>query len=160
MTDMLVKLYALPSAGDACAALAREGVAIRRSLVPEKPIVVDWVAARYPTWIAEVETAFARVPAACFVAVRDARLLGFACHDAFAPNFFGPSAVDERERGRGIGRALLLAALTAQRDAGYAYAIIGGIGPCAFYEKTVGAVAIDDSQPGAYAGMMRASPAK
>ncbi len=155
MTDMLVRLYALPSAVDACAALAQRGVTVRRSLLPERPVVVDWVAQRYPAWTTEVEASYARVPVACFVAVREANLVGFACIDAFAPNFFGPSAVDEDERGAGIGRALLLAALAAMRDAGYAYAIIGGVGPREFYAKTVGAVAIDGSTPGAYAGMLR-----
>lgn len=36
------------------------------------------------------------------------------------------------------------------RDIGYAYAIIGGVGPAAFYEKTVGAILIPDSAPGVY----------
>jgi hypothetical protein len=35
-------------------------------------------------------------------------------------------------------------------SAGYAYAIIGGAGPTAFYAKTVGAVAIEGSTPGIY----------
>jgi GNAT superfamily N-acetyltransferase len=152
---MLVKLYALPSAEQACAALAREGIAVRRSLVPEKPIVIDWVRAHFDGWAAEVDASFARRPVACFIAVRDSQVVGFACYDAVARNFFGPSGVAEHERGRGIGRALLLAALTALRDAGYAYAIIGGVGPQAFYAKTVGAVTIEGSTPGAYAGLLR-----
>jgi GNAT superfamily N-acetyltransferase len=155
MIDMLVKLYGLPSASEACAVLARDGVAIRRALAPEKPIVVDWVRAHFANWAAEVESSYARMPVACFVAVRDARLVGFACYDAFAPNFFGPSAVAEAERGRGIGRALLLASLAALREAGYAYAIIGGVGPQSFYRRAVGAVPIEGSSPGAYAGMLR-----
>jgi GNAT superfamily N-acetyltransferase len=153
--DMLVRLYALPSAEQASAALARDGVAVRRSLLPEKPIVIDWVRAHFDVWMPEVDASYARMPIACFVAVRDSQLLGFACYDTIARNFFGPSGVAERERGRGIGRALLLAALTALRDAGYAYAIIGGVGPRAFYEKTVGAVPIEGSTPGAYAGLLR-----
>jgi GNAT superfamily N-acetyltransferase len=155
MIDMLVRLYALPSADDACAALARDGVDVRRALVPEKPVVGEWTRAHFAGWAAEVDASFARMPVACFVAVRRSELLGFACYDAFARNFFGPSGVIERERGKGIGRALLLAALAAQRDAGYAYAIIGGVGPREFYEKTVGAVPIDGSTPGAYAGLLR-----
>jgi GNAT superfamily N-acetyltransferase len=159
MIDMLVKLYALPSAEEARTALAREGVTIRRSLLPERPVVVDWVREHFGVWAPEVQASYARMPVACFVAVRGEELAGFACYDTFAANFFGPSGVAERERGRGIGRALLLAALTAQRDAGFAYAIIGGVGPRAFYEKTVGAVAIEGSTPGAYAGLLRRSPA-
>ena len=37
---------------------------------------------------------------------------------------------------------------------GYAYAIIGDVGPSDFYEKTVGAMPIPDSAPGIYAGML------
>jgi GNAT superfamily N-acetyltransferase len=155
MIDMLVRLYALPSAEEARLALGRNGVEIRRSLLPEKPIVLEWTRAHFAAWTSEVDASYARMPVACFVAVRGSELLGFACYDTFAPNFFGPSGVIERERGRGIGRALLLAALTAQRDAGYAYAIVGGVGPRSFYEKTVGAVPIDGSAPGAYAGLLR-----
>jgi len=153
--DMLVRLYALPSAEQACAELARDGVTVRRSLLPERPIVVEWAGAHFAGWAAEVDASYARMPVACFVAVRGPALVGFACHDMLARNFFGPSGVIEPERGRGIGRALLLAALTAQRDAGYAYAIIGGVGPQAFYAKSVGAVPIEGSTPGAYAGLLR-----
>jgi GNAT superfamily N-acetyltransferase len=155
MIDLLVRLYALPSAEEARAALARDGIDVRRSLLPEKPIVLDWTRAHFAVWTAEVDASYARMPVTCFVAVRGSELLGFACYDTFAPNFFGPSGVIERERGRGIGRALLLAALTAQRDAGYAYAIIGGVGPQSFYERAVGAVPIEGSTPGAYAGLLR-----
>ena len=37
---------------------------------------------------------------------------------------------------------------------GYGYAIIGDVGPSAFYEKTVGAMPIPNSAPGVYAGML------
>ena len=61
----------------------------------------------------------------------------------------------ETQRGRGIGKALLLAALNAMRESGYAYAIIGGVGPAEFYEKAVGAVLIEGSSPGIYRGLLR-----
>ncbi|MBK9116267.1 MAG: GNAT family N-acetyltransferase [Betaproteobacteria bacterium] len=157
MHDMLVRLYALPDLADALAACAVDGVAIRRALMPEKPVVVDWVRLHFPAAAAEVEAAFARPPVTCFVALRGDRLAGFACHDVTCRNFFGPEGVAAAERGRGIGRALLLSALHAQRAQGYAYAVIGGVGPAAFYAKAVGAVAIPESTPGIYAGMLRAT---
>jgi len=91
----------------------------------------------------------------CFVALRNDKLLGFACYDVTCPNFFGPEGVAAPERGHGIGRALLLCALHAQRARGYAYAIIGGVGPAEFYEKAVGAIPIPGSTPGIYAGMLK-----
>lgn len=45
---------------------------------------------------------------------------------------------------------MLLTALDRMRQAGYGYAIIGGVGPTAFYAKTVGAIVIDGSSPGIY----------
>lgn len=155
VADLLVKLWELPPLAPAVAECAGRGVVVRRALAPEKPVVVDWTRARWPAWAAEVEVAFARLPPACFVAVRDAQPVGFACHDAIAPNFFGPTAVLEGERGRGTGRALALAAMHALAAQGYAYAIVGGAGPSAFYQKTFGAIEIPGSSPGIYAGLLR-----
>ena len=160
MHDMLVKLYELPSLDDARSAASRHGVVIRRALAPEKRLVTAWVASNFPVFESEVEVACCRMPIACFIAARGQQILGFACHDAAARNFFGPEAVLEEERGRGLGKALLLAALHAQREQGYAYAIVGGVGPAEFYARSVGAVPIAGSSPGIYAGMLRpASPA-
>ena len=155
MHDMLVRLYGLPSLENALAAAAVQGVVVRRALGPEKNLLAAWVAVRFPVFAAEVEVACCREPVACFIAVRAQQILGFACYDAAARNFFGPEAVVEEERGRGLGKALLLAALHAQREQGYAYAIVGGVGPAEFYARSVGAVAIADSTPGIYAGMLR-----
>jgi len=155
MHDMLVKLYDLPSLDDACAAVAKDGVTIRRAIAPEKPVVLEWVRANFASSVSEIESAFAHVPVRCFIATRDSALLGFACHDVTCLNFFGPEGVAASERGKGVGRALLLAALHAQRAAGYAYSIIGGVGPAEFYVKAVRAVSIAGSTPGIYAGMLQ-----
>jgi predicted N-acetyltransferase YhbS len=69
--------------------------------------------------------------------------------------FFGPTGVDAHQRGRGIGKALLVACLQAMRHEGYGYAIIGGVGPAEFYSKAVGATLIEGSAPGIYKGMLR-----
>jgi len=155
MSDMLVKLRELPPLEPAIAGAASQGVTVRRALAPEKPRVLDWMRSHFAAWTAEVDVAFARMPVACFVAVRGNEILGFACHDAIAPDFFGPTGVVESARGAGVGRALAIAAMHALRSQGYAYAIVGGVGPAAFYEKTFGAVAIEGSSPGIYAGMLR-----
>ena len=155
MGDMLVKLWELPPLEPALAAAAARGVTVRRALAPEKPVVLDWMRVHFPAWTAEVEISFARLPVSCLIAVRGDALVGFACHDAIAPDFFGPTGVTESARGAGIGRALAIAAMHALRAQGYAYAIIGGVGPAAFYEKAFGAVAIAGSEPGLYRGMLR-----
>jgi hypothetical protein len=149
--DMLVRLYALPDAGAAIARAAARGVVIRRPEPWERDAVVGWVAQAFtPGWAAECERAFAGTPPSCFIAVRKAAVVGFACHDCTRRNFFGPAGVDAGLRGRGVGKALTLAALAAMRDAGYAYAIIGGVGPADFYAKVAGARRIAGSTPGIY----------
>jgi len=156
MPDMLVKLYELPTANAAAERLATLGVDVRRALAPEKWIVAPWVRAQFSEyWVSECEAAFARQPVACFIAVQDTRVLGFACYDATLKGFFGPTGVAPDERGRGVGRALLIAALQAMRAEGYGYAIIGAVGPAEFYAKAAGATLIEGSRPGIYRGLIR-----
>jgi GNAT superfamily N-acetyltransferase len=151
MTDMLVRLYALPDAAAPLARVEAHGVRIRRPEPWEKPVLVDWVRATFSAgWAAECEIAFGARPASCFVAIESDAIVGFACHDCTRKNFFGPTGVAESARGRGIGTALLLACLAAMREDGYAYAIVGGLGPTEFYAKAVGATPIDGSTPGIY----------
>jgi len=156
MPDMLVKLYTLPDVEEVLAEQRNVGVEIRRALALEKQIVVDWVKQTFQAyWASECDVAFAHQPVACFIAVENGQLLGFACYDATCRNFFGPTGVSESCRGRGIGKALLLVCLHAMRADGYAYAIIGGVGPAEFYAKTIGAVEIEGSTPGIYGGMLK-----
>ncbi|MDQ6618266.1 MAG: GNAT family N-acetyltransferase [Pseudomonadota bacterium] len=162
MADMLVKLYDLPSLHDTLRELEARGVVVRRARVPERAVVLDWTDRQFTAWTPEVDVAFTRLPVTCWIAVRQdpaaagAELIGLACHDVMCRNFFGPMAVDATHRLQGVGRALLLAALHAQRDAGYAYSIIAGVGPEAFYGRAVQAITIPGSTPGVYAGMLRA----
>ena len=151
MADMLVRLYALPDPAPALARAARASVQIRRAEPWERDSLLAFVRATFGDgWIAECAAAFARMPVACFVAVRDAAIVGFACHDVTRRNFFGPAGVAPDARGAGAGAALTLAALAAMREAGYAYAIVGGVGPAEFYARVAGAKVIEDSTPGIY----------
>ena len=154
MPDMLVKLYDLPQLQPALDAVTRDGCVVRRALNVDKPATLAWVQTVFPSWAPEVDAGFGRMPVTCFIAQREQTIVGFACYDVTCPNYFGPTAVAESERGLGIGRALLLSALHAQKAQGYAYAIIGGVGPTAYYAKMVGAVLIERSTPGIYAGRL------
>jgi len=64
--------------------------------------------------------------------------------------FFGPTGVLPELRGKGIGAALLLRCLESMREMGYAYAVIGGVGPASFYEKVCGAFLIPGSETSIY----------
>jgi GNAT superfamily N-acetyltransferase len=149
--DMLVRLYALPDSRPAYDRLLGAGVVMRRALAPEKHKVIAWVRQTFSeAWASEAEVAFSRVPVSCFIAIQQKKILGFACHDATCPNFFGPTGVDPKARKAGIGKALLFACLEDMRAQGFGYAIIGGVGPAEFYAKAVGAVPIEGSEPGVY----------
>lgn len=150
MADMLVHLLKLP-----LLCPPPEGVQIRRALPPDKFRIVEWVRAHSGLSAAgECDVCFAHAPVSCFIATRGKDILGYACYDATAPDFFGPTRVLDKEQGKGIGKALLLHCLFAMRAEGYVYAVIGGAGPQDFYRKTVGATLIPDSTPGIYADFL------
>ncbi len=160
MADMLVKLYELPSLEAPLAALAAQGVTVRRALTAEKHLVIAWIGQHFwPHWQSECEAAFSRQPVTCYLAVEGDALLGFACYDVTRKGFFGPTGVAEAARGRGIGTALLLVCLHSMWIEGYGYAIIGGAGPVDFYRQAVGAIEIPGSTPGVYRGMLQGGTA-
>lgn len=153
---MLVRLYDLPASTARVDALRASDIEIRRALAPERDVVVSWVREQFGDgWASECAVSFGRLPISCFRAQRDQEILGFACYDATAKAFFGPTGVLERRRKQGIGTALLLLTLEAMAAEGYAYAIIGAAGPAGFYASAVGAVPIAGSTPGIYANLLR-----
>lgn len=159
MQDMLVRLYDLPDPTVLVKSLENEGITIRRPLAAEKYIVLEWVTKHFGKgWASEAEVSFSYQPISCFVAIDGGRVVGFACYDSCYRNFFGPTGVDKHARNKGIGKALLLACLYGMKSQGYAYGIIGGVGPAEFYAKAVGATLIDGSNPGIYRGIMSDVP--
>ena len=151
MADMLVKLYDLPEVEPDIRRLGELGIAIRRAMPSEKHLVTQWVRRTFGAgWASECDVAFGREPVSCFIATGGGKIVGFCCYESTCRNFFGPMGVAETHRGRGVGRALTLSSLQAMRQMGYAYAIIGGVGPADFYTKVAGAVEIEGSSPGIY----------
>jgi GNAT superfamily N-acetyltransferase len=160
MADLLVRLYDLPEF-EATAKVAAAGITIRRAIPPERYFIIEWVTAQFQSiWAGEAALALSQLPVTLWVAIKDGKLLGFACHDTSAKGFFGPTGVDEAYRGQGIGEALLIATLKGMREAGYGYAIIGDPGPLEFYKKRLDAMEIPGSKPGIYNGMLRKTPRK
>jgi GNAT superfamily N-acetyltransferase len=155
MIDMLVRLYDLPESAGLYAEVAGKGVTLRRARAFEKHSVAAFAKAHFSEkWVSEVEVAMTRQPITCFIATRDKKILGFACYDTTQRGFFGPTGVSEDARGLGLGKALLFKALEGLRDIGYAYAIIGGVGPKEFYAKNCGAIEIPGSDPGTYIDLL------
>ena len=151
MPDMLVKLYALPPIEPARETMTVAGVIVRRARAYEISRVAEFVVRHFsPTWADEISVGYANKPVSVFIAILDGEVVGFAAYECTARGFFGPTGVEPTQRGKHIGLALLLESLHALRELGYAYAIIGGVGPAEFYAKAVGATLIPDSTPGIY----------
>jgi len=123
MTDMLVKLYALPPLEPVLNPLepvlnqqSAQGISIRRAIAPERHHVLQWVRNHfYEGWVSECEVALSNRPISCWLAVEHGHLIGFGCYDCTPKGFFGPTGVSEAARGKGAGAALLLACLHDMR---------------------------------------------
>lgn len=150
MADLLVNLLKLPA--------FEQDPRVRRAQPFELTPVRHFVETNFSQrWADEISVGFARQPVSVFVATIERELVGFAAYECTRRGFFGPTGVIPAVRAQGIGKALLLASLSALREMGYVYAIIGAAGPADFYQKTVGAIAIPDSEPGIYTDLLKDS---
>lgn len=150
MADLLVNLLKLPT--------FEQDFRVRRAQPFELTPVRHFVEANFSrSWADEISVGFARQPVSVFVATIERELVGFAAYECTRRGFFGPTGVIPAARAQGIGKALLLASLSALREMGYVYAIIGAAGPVHFYQKTVGAIVIPDSEPGIYTDLLKDS---
>lgn len=153
---MLVNLLGLPPLGAELEAARGAGVVVRRARADESGVVREFVERNFSrAWADEIAVGYANKPVSVFVAAREGRVVGFAAYECTARGFFGPTGVAEGERGRGVGRALLLASLWALRELGYVYGIVGGVGPAEFYARAVGATVIPGSSPGLYSDPLK-----
>ena len=156
MPDLLVRLYDLPDAAPYYRRAQEAGVLIRRAEAWDRFRLREFIEATFPgNWAAEAELAFSGHPITGFVGVVERHIAGFAVYECSRRGYFGPTGVREDLRGRGVGAALLFRCLEAMWDMGYAYAVIGGVGPQTFYEKVCGAFVIPGSDPGIYGDAYR-----
>lgn len=156
MPDLLVPLYKLPRTDTSFPDLRAAGVTVRRANPWELSPLRDFAEKHFNRrWADEASVGFANKPISVFIAVENGEIIGFSAYECTRRNFFGPTGVTESARGRGVGKALLLAALEGLRELGYAYCIIGGAGPVEFYRQACGAVEIEGSVPGIYTEMLR-----
>src|SRR5690349_23870475 len=148
MPDLLVNLLKLPT--------TEHDARVRRAQPFEITPVRRFVETNFSrSWADEISVAFARQPVSVFVATKERELIGFAAYECTRRGFFGPMGVVDEVRNSGVGKALLLAALEALKEMGYVYAIVGAAGPVRFYQKTVGAIIIPDSEPGIYTDLLK-----
>jgi GNAT superfamily N-acetyltransferase len=156
MPDLLVNLLKLPPLDPVLSGMESEGIVVRRAQPFEITRARSFVESSFSVaWADETSVGFANKPVSVYLAVVELEIVGFAGYECTRRAFFGPTGVIENMQGRGIGKALLIASLWGLRELGYAYAIIGGAGPLDFYEKTVGAIVIPDSDPGIYTNLLK-----
>ena len=157
MSDMLVKLYPLPTALGLEDKLRANGVTIKKALAPDMSKIIAFTEENgHPGWADEIRVCFMNQPVSCYIAVKDKQLIGFGCYEATARGFFGPTLVKASERRQGVGKALLLACLASLKELGYAYAFIGWPAPEAihFYQEATGGMMIPDEGYGVYSRMI------
>ena len=156
MPDLLVNLLKLPPPELALNELTRPSMLIRRAHSFEISQVRSFVEKNFSvSWADEISVGFANKPVSVYIAISEKEIIGFAAYECTRRAFFGPAGVVEAARGGGIGKALLIACLYGLRELGYVYGIIGHAGPIEFYQKTVGAIVIPDSDPGIYTNLLR-----
>jgi GNAT superfamily N-acetyltransferase len=161
MADMLIKLYEIENDWQFLAKQQTLGITLRKPIGPEKHGIIAWVSGHFGAgWASEADVALSNEPGTCFVAVKDADIIGFACYDATALGFFGPIGVEKSHRKKGTGTALMTACLLDMKLKGYGYAIVGAIQDANYYKNAVGALEIPDSSPGIYRSQIRESHPK
>jgi GNAT superfamily N-acetyltransferase len=149
MADLLVNLLKLPARAES------QEFVVRRAQPFELSRVRDFVTTHFSTsWADEISIGFARQPVSVYIAIQR-QIVGFSAYECTRRGFFGPTGVVESAQHQGIGKALLLASLWGLRDMGYVYGIIGAAGPVEFYQKTIGAIVIPDSEPGIYVDLLK-----
>ena len=158
MADMLIKLYDLENDWQFLKGQQALGIDIRKPIGPEKHGVIAWVADHFSDgWASETDVALSNSPATCFVAAKNARIVGFACYDATALGYFGPIGVAKSHRRKGTGTALMTACLLEMKLKNYGYAIVGAVKDKNYYKKAIGAIEIPDSSPGIYGSQIKDS---
>jgi GNAT superfamily N-acetyltransferase len=156
MADLLVNLLTLPGLDALVRNLNETGITVRRAQPFEITPVREFIKENFSVaWADEISVGLSGRPVTVFIATRKGRLIGFAGYECTRKAFFGPTGVAKDQRGQGIGKALLIAALWGLRELGYVYGIIGAAGPVDFYRDAVGATVIPDSEPGIYTDLLK-----
>jgi ribosomal protein S18 acetylase RimI-like enzyme len=111
---------------------------VRRAGPAERRAVMEFIERNFgEIWAFESERAFASAAGGVVFAEEHGAIAGFAAVEANNAGLgtFGPVGTDPRTRGRGLGRALLHAALGVLREAGYPKVVIPWIASSEYYER-------------------------
>ena len=122
--------------------LAKKGFKIRRLERQEEQMFYEWMAGTWSqNWTTEACNSLKNTPVTTFIALdSDDNICGFATYDVtMFRGGFGPTGVEERLRGLGIGKVLFLRCLQDMKTRGYPRCEIAWVGPISFYAHTAGA---------------------
>ena len=153
--DLIIKLYTLredPSLEDS---LKEKGIRIKRVMPADYLQVLKFIRDSFhPAWASEALAAMTN--GACFVAVRDKKLLAFGCAGANAPDYAGPGGTIPEARGLGINRALVQKSFRYLKDQGFRYAVSGSVSPdeIRIVERVADVIVVEGSK-GAYDDLIR-----
>ena len=120
----------------------KEGFKIRRLEHEEEQTFYEWMLGTWSqNWTTEACNSLKNTPVTTFIALdSDGNICGFATYDVtMFRGGFGPTGVEERLRGLGIGKALFLRCLQDMKTRGYPRCEIAWVGPISFYAHTAGA---------------------
>lgn len=146
--DMIAPLHALPDPEPVLRRVEAQGIVVARATMGDLTPIRTFILAHFTqVWADSVFAGLSHRPATVFTARDGETIVGFGSHSGNRPGIFGPLGVHPDHRGRDIGTALLFQCLLDLRAAGYVYAIIGQVGPAAFYEKTCGAMLLPAEWP-------------
>lgn len=122
--------------------LTRKGFKIRRLKHEEEQTFYEWMLGTWSqNWTTEACNSLKNTPVTTFITLDvDDNICGFATYDVtMFRGGFGPTGVEERLRGLGIGKVLFLRCLQDMKTRGYPRCEIGWVGPISFYAHTAGA---------------------
>ncbi|HBE02808.1 MAG TPA: hypothetical protein DC049_10100 [Spirochaetia bacterium] len=110
MTAKLDRDYSIVD--DEIAALAAEGIIIRKALSSDREKLLDWIIDEFGLgWKEATEISFLTEQPTVWICEKNGKISGFANYNSTFPGFFGPTGIGGTERGRGLGRILLLKCL-------------------------------------------------
>ena len=153
--DLIAKLYTLREDPALEASLKEQGITIKRVIPPDFTIVYEFIRDNFAQdWADEAYAAM--MHGACYVAVRDHKILAFGCVGSIAPDYAGPGGTIPEARGLGINTAIVQKSFRYMRDQGFLYAVNGSVSlPQRWIlEKIVDVVVVEDSK-GSFADLIR-----
>jgi len=149
MNDLIVNLYDNNYLEDNYLELTSSEYKVKRLLSPNSDDLISFVKENFTnTWTSEVKSAVYKNNPTCFIVTHNNAIVGFACYDATAKGYFGPTGVKDNYRGKNIGQTLLLKTLRAMKDDGYGYAIIGSVAKTVqgFYAKYIKFITVENNR--------------